>query len=124
MAAADVAAGIYPARTDRGGSGMSTTSAHACPGWCVADHAHEDDGGRVRHRGATVTVPGIAVRGTPPHEARGVEVLIELHADDADPLVAVYIGDGEDGIDLSTETASRVVRRLIETLRAAGASPV
>jgi hypothetical protein len=53
-----------------------------------------------------------------------VELLIELHADDGDPMVAVYIGDGEEGLDLTTETAARVVRRLIETLHTAGAAPI
>jgi hypothetical protein len=95
-----------------------------CPAWCVADHPAEDEGGRRRHRGQTATVPGIALRGTAPHDAHGVELLVELHADDGDPLVAVYIGDGVEGIDLTTETASRLVRRLIETLAAAGAAPV
>jgi hypothetical protein len=102
---------------------MSQPTTRACPEWCVADHDIDDDAG-VRHRGATVAVPGIAIRGTAPHDARGVELLIELHADDADPVVAVYIGDGVDGIDVTTETAARLVRRLIETLRQAGAAPV
>lgn len=95
-----------------------------CPPWCVADHAAEDEGGRPRHRAATTMVPGIAIRGTPPHDAHGVELLIELHADDGDPVVAVYIGDGVAGIDITTETAARLVRRLNETLRAAGAAPL
>jgi hypothetical protein len=90
----------------------------------VADHATEDEGDRIRHRGATVVVPGIAIRGTPPHDTHGVEVLVELHADDGDPVVGVYIGDGVDGIDLTTETAARLIRRLNETLRAAGAAPL
>lgn len=95
-----------------------------CPPWCVADHAAEDGRGRRRHRGATVTVPGIALRSAPPHDVHGVELLIELHAEHGDPVVAVYIGDGEDGIDITTETAARVVRRLIETLHTAGAAPI
>ncbi|MEO8262770.1 MAG: hypothetical protein ABI566_09390 [Pseudolysinimonas sp.] len=95
-----------------------------CPAWCVADHSVDDEGGRRRHRGATVTVAGIAIRGGPPHDVRAVELLIELHANDADPLVAIYIGDGEEGLDLTTETASRLVRRLIETLQTAGAAAV
>lgn len=103
---------------------MTRTRQRACPEWCVADHAAEDEGGSVRHRGATVVVPGLAIRNTAPHDVRGVELLIELHADDSDPVVAVYIGDGTDGIDLTTETAARLVRRLIETLREAGAAAV
>jgi hypothetical protein len=95
-----------------------------CPAWCVADHAAEDEGGRRRHRGATVTLTGIALRVAPPHDVHGVELLIELHADDGDPLVAVYIGDGVEGLDLTTETAARLVRRLIETLQTAGAAAV
>ena len=94
-----------------------------CPAWCVADHEAEDDGPR-RHRGATVTVPGIAIRTAAPHDVHAVELLIELHADDADPLVAIYIGDGEEGLDLTTETASRLVRRLIETLQTVGSAAV
>jgi hypothetical protein len=97
---------------------------NACPAWCVADHVADDEGGRLRHRGATVTLPGIAVRTGAPHDIRAIELLIELHADDGDPLVAIYIGDGDDGLDLTTETAARLVRRLIETLQTAGAGAV
>jgi hypothetical protein len=103
---------------------MHQPDPRTCPVWCVADHAREDEDGRRRHRGTTITVPGIAVRGAPPHDVHGVELLIELHADDGDPMVAVYIGDGEEGLDLTTETAARVVRRLIETLHTAGAAPI
>jgi len=103
---------------------MHQPNPSTCPDWCVADHAIDDDPGTRRHRGATVTIPGIALRGHPPHDVHGVELLIELHADDGDPLVAVYIGDGEDGLDVTTETAARLVRRLIETLHAAGAAPI
>jgi hypothetical protein len=87
----------------------------------VADHDAEDEAGRSRHRGRTSVVPGIAIQLGPPHEARGVELLLELHADEGDPMVAVYIGDGEQGLDLTTETAARLVRRLDEVLRAGGA---
>lgn len=103
---------------------MTPAHQRACPTWCVAAHDTDDEGGRLRHRGATLTVPGIAIRGGPPHEAYAVELLVELHADDADPVVAVYIGDGVEGLDLTTETTARLVRRLIETLRAAGATAV
>lgn len=96
----------------------------ACPAWCVADHRVEDEHGTVRHRGATVSIPGIAIRGSVPHDVHGIELLVELHADDADPVVAVYIGDGSEGIDITTETAGRLVRRLIDVLREAGAAAV
>jgi hypothetical protein len=103
---------------------MTDPKRRACPPWCVARHSAEDEGGHRRHRSETVSVPGIAIRAAPPHDAHGVELLIELHADDADPVVAVYIGDGTDGIDITTETAARLVRRLIESLDAAGAAAV
>jgi len=93
----------------------------SCPPWCVADHALDEEGGTLRHRGPTTVVPGIALSSSPPHEAQAVELLIEVHADDGDPLVAVYIGDGVDGLDLTTETAGRLVRRLVEVLRTSGA---
>ncbi|HTL40944.1 MAG TPA: hypothetical protein VL294_05690 [Pseudolysinimonas sp.] len=96
----------------------------ACPAWCIADHTAEADGGPLRHRGQTIAVPGFAIRGEPPHDVHGVEVLIELHADEPEGLVAVYIGDGTEGIDLSTDTAARVVFRLIDTLRDAGTAPL
>jgi len=99
---------------------MQQPYARSCPSWCVADHTVEDEGSRPRHRGTTVVVPGIAIRPEPPYDAHGVELLIELHASEGDPAVAVYIGDGVHGIDLSTETATRLVRRLAETLREAG----
>lgn len=99
---------------------MHQTEPSTCPSWCVADHTTEDEHGRRRHRGATVTLPGIGIRSVPPHDTHGVELLIELHADDSDPVVAVYIGDGHDGLDLTIETAERLVRRLTETLHGAG----
>lgn len=102
---------------------MQSQSRRTCPEWCVADHAVEDEDGVRRHRGPTAVIPGIALVGVP-RRAEAVELLVELHADDGDPLVAVYIGDGERGIDVSTETAARLVRRLIETLRTAGAAPI
>jgi hypothetical protein len=92
-----------------------------CPDWCIADHDAEDDGGRRHHRSATTVVPGIAREAAPPHDTRAVEVLIEVHCDDGDPLIAVYIGDGIDGIDLAVETAQRLVHRLTEVLRGVGA---
>lgn len=101
---------------------MQQPHRRTCPEWCVADHAAEDEGPVRRHRGATSVVPGIAFRGTPPHDAHGIELLVELHAEDGDPVVAVYIGDGVEGIDLTTETAVRLVRRLNEALRAAGSA--
>jgi hypothetical protein len=103
---------------------MTRGRTRACPPWCVTDHEAEDEAGDVRHRSASVMVPGIALRNTPPHDVHAVELLIELHSDEADPVVAVYIGDGTDGIDITTETAGRLVRRLIETLREAGAAAI
>lgn len=103
---------------------MARPSKRVCPPWCVADHDTEDERGAIRHRGSTVSIPGIAIRGTAPHDAHAIELLIELHADDADPVVAVYIGDGVEGIDITTETAGRLVRRLIDALREAGAAAI
>ena len=65
-----------------------------CPPWCVADHAAEDGRGRRRHRGATVTVPGIALRSAPPHDVHGVELLIELHAENPD-FATIVVEPGE-----------------------------
>lgn len=92
-----------------------------CPDWCVADHAADDEGGPLRHRTATTVVPGIALSTTAPHVARAVELLIEVHAVEGDPLVAVYIGDGVEGIDVTVETAQRLVGQLSRALAAAGA---
>jgi hypothetical protein len=71
-----------------------------------------------------VVVPGIGVGDGTPLRAAAMELLIELHADDADPMVGVYIGDGYHGIDITVETATRLVRRLVETLRTAGVEPL
>jgi hypothetical protein len=103
---------------------MGPDRRRTCPAWCVADHTHEDEGGAPRHRGATVVVPGIAIGDGTPHHAVEVQLLIELHADDVDPMVGVYIGDGYQGIDVTVETATRLVRRLVETLRTAGVEPL
>jgi len=102
---------------------MPQPTLRTCPEWCVADHVADDEGGRLRHRSATTVVPGIDVDPAPPHEARAVELLIELHADDGDPLVAIYIGDGVNGVDLAVETAERLVRRITEVLHTSGTRP-
>jgi hypothetical protein len=101
---------------------MSRDDRRTCPPWCVADHPAEDEGGRRHHRGETVVVPGIAIQPGVTREVASIELLIELHVDEGDPVVGIYIGDGENGIDVTTETAERLVRRLVETLRAAGAA--
>jgi hypothetical protein len=97
---------------------MHGQTRRTCPAWCVADHDADDEGGRLRHRSETTVVAGIALDSAPPHEAHAVELLIEMHGLDGDPLVAVYIGDGVDGIDLAVETAERLVRRVTEVLSA------
>jgi hypothetical protein len=100
---------------------MSRQHRPSCPPWCIADHPREDEGGKVRHRGKTSVVTGVAFGDRPPHAVESIELLIELHADDGDPVVGVYIGDGLGmGFDVTTETASRLVRRLVETLHSAG----
>ena len=101
---------------------MQRQTRGSCPGWCVADHAADDEGGLVRHRSATSVVPGVALNLAPPHEERAIELLIEVHAQAGDPVVAVYIGDGVDGLDLTLETADRLVTRLGEVLRASRAA--
>jgi hypothetical protein len=101
---------------------MSRASTGNCPEWCVSQHDVEDEG-TVRHRGPTLAVPGVAIRGVAPHDTHGIEVLLELHAEGGDAVAAVYIGDGVEGIDVSVETAARLVQPLIETLRQAGVAP-
>ena len=99
---------------------MSRYDRRSCPPWCVADHADEDDPGTARHRSQTLVVPGISIRSTERRTVESTEILIELHAEDGDPVVGVYIGDGHsEGLDITTETADRLVRGLIETLRKA-----
>jgi hypothetical protein len=103
------------------GRGMNDSDRRSCPSWCVAEHDTEDEGGRRRHRGPTLSVPGVALRASPPHDVRPVELLIEMHADDDGAPVAVYIGDGVDGVDVTAETAERLVESLAEALRQAAA---
>jgi hypothetical protein len=103
---------------------MGRDRPRTCPAWCVADHTHEDEGSTPRHRGVTAVVPGIATGDGTPLPAASVELLIELHSDGADPMVGVYIGDGYHGIDITVETATRLVGRLVETLRTAGVEPL
>jgi hypothetical protein len=103
---------------------MSRDDRRRCPQWCVADHADEDELGGARHRSQTVVVPGIAIRSGPRRSVESIEILIELHAEEGDPVVGVYVGDGQrDGLDITTETADRLVRRLIDALKLAGALP-
>ena len=101
---------------------MSRDDRRRCPPWCVADHAAEDDAGAAaRHRSETVVVPGIAIRGGRRRTVESIEILIEVHAEEGDPVVGVYVGDGADaGLDLTTETAERLVRRLGDALRMTG----
>ncbi|HWH25225.1 MAG TPA: hypothetical protein VNT53_01090 [Pseudolysinimonas sp.] len=88
-----------------------TDSDDSCPPWCVADHRVEDERGRHRHRGATAAVAGV-VRG--PHgDAESAELLLELHHDDPQQPIWVFVGDGERvGFDMSFETATQLHRRL------------
>lgn len=101
---------------------MSRDHGRRCPPWCIADHAAEDDAGAAaRHRSETIVVPGIAIRSGRRRTVESIEILIEVHADDGDPVVGVYVGDGEEGgLDLTTETAERLVRRLGDALRMVG----
>jgi hypothetical protein len=99
---------------------MSRYDRRSCPPWCVADHADEDDPGTARHRSQTVVVPGISIRSGERRTVESIEILIELHAEEGDPVVGVYIGDGHrEGLDITTETADRLVRALIDALRTA-----
>jgi hypothetical protein len=51
-----------------------------------------------------------------------IELLIEVHTEDGDPVVGVYLGDGVSvGLDVTTETAERLVRRLGDALALTGA---
>ena len=101
---------------------MSRDDRRRCPPWCVADHASEDEPGTpARHRSETVIVPGIAIRSAAGRTVESIEILIEVHADEGDPVVGVYVGDGEaGGLDITTETAERLVRRLEDALRLTG----
>ena len=103
---------------------MSRDDRRSCPPWCVADHADEDESGTPRHRSETVVVPGIAIRSGEGRTVESIEILIELHSEAGDPVVGVYIGDGQGrGLDITTETADRLVRRLTDALQEAGAIP-
>ena len=103
---------------------MSRDDRRSCPPWCVADHAAEDDDSAPRHRSETVVVPGIAIRPGVRRTVESIEILIELHAEDGDPVVGVYVGDGQTrGLDVTLETADRLVRRLIEVLHQPRAAP-
>jgi hypothetical protein len=90
----------------------------------VADHDSEDEPGvPARHRSETVVVPGIAIRNAGRRTVESIEILIEVHADEGDPVVGVYVGDGtRGGLDITTETAERLVRRLGDALRLAGSA--
>jgi hypothetical protein len=103
---------------------MSRDDRRMCPPWCVADHADEDEGSVYRHRSETAVVPGLALRPGTRRAVEAIEILIEVHADNGDPVVGVYVGDGEQhGLDITVETADRLVRRLSEVLRSAETSP-
>ena len=103
---------------------MSRDDRRWCPSWCVADHAAEDDAwSPVRHRTETVVVPGISIRPDTNRTVESIEILIEIHAEDGDPVVGVYIGDGTTrGLDVTAETAERLVRRLADALLLLGAA--
>ena len=103
---------------------MSRDDRRLCPAWCVADHAEEDDIGAPRHRSETVVVPGIAIRPGAGRSVEPIEILIEVHAEVGDPVVGVYVGDGQrNGLDITTETAERLVRRLTDALQQTGCVP-
>lgn len=103
---------------------MSRDDRRRCPPWCVADHAAEDDAtAPARHRSETIVVPGISIRSDARRTVESIEILIEVHTEDGDPVVGVYIGDGTSaGLDVTTETAERLVRRLGDALQLVGAA--
>jgi hypothetical protein len=103
---------------------MSRDDRRRCPTWCVADHAAEDDAlSPARHRSETVVVPGISIRPEAGSTVDAIEILIEVHTEDGDPVVGVYIGDGTTrGLDVTTETAERLVRRLGDALQLTAAA--
>ena len=104
---------------------MSRDDRHRCPPWCAADHSAEDDAhSPVRHRSETVVVPGIAIGGGARRTVESIEILIEVHTEEGDPVVGVYIGDGKQGgLDITAETAERLVRRLGDALRLVSRRP-
>ena len=68
-------------------------------------------------------MPGIAIRSDARRTVESIEILIEVHTEDGDPVVGVYIGDGTSaGLDITTETAERLVRRLGDALQLVGAA--
>jgi histidine ammonia-lyase len=101
---------------------MSRDDRRRCPPWCVADHDAEDDAGTpARHRSETVVVPGISIRSEARRTVESIEILIEVHTEEGDPVVGVYVGDGtRTGLDITTETAERLHRRLGDALRMVG----
>lgn len=93
---------------------MSRRPGHACPAWCVADHATEDDPGVVAHRGTTRIVPAV-LEGRSPEGPYTAELYVEIsRRNDDDPWV--YVGDGWSGFSLTAESAARLAAALAEVL--------
>ena len=91
---------------------MSRRPGPACPAWCVADHASEDDPAIARHRGATRIVPAV-LEGRPPDGPYPAELYVETsQRNDETPWV--YLGDGWSGFSLSPESAARLSAALAD----------
>lgn len=102
------------------------TEAPPCPSWCVRDHADQDPDDQL-HEGHTRLLGAITLERSPgeaPNNITRHAVATELtttryqYPDDPDEWI--YIGDGLHGLDLSIESARRLVRIVDRVVEATG----
>ena len=91
----------------------------ACPAWCISHNADTPDKANDHLHEATPTiVPCIALErttdeaGTIHHHPTGTELILVRYQYPLDSDSWLYIGDGSRGLDISLESARRLVGAL------------
>lgn len=94
------------------------TEAPSCPSWCIRNHADQDPDDHL-HEGHTRLLAAITLErssGEAPNtilrQAIATELTITRYQYPDDPDEWIYIGDGTHGLDLSLESARRLVQSL------------
>ena len=119
-----------PTPADPTATSSSHPSTHAevppCPSWCVRDHADQDPADQL-HEGHTRLVGAITLERSPGEAPNSIvrhavatELAITRYQYPDDPDEWIYIGDGHHGLDLSIESARRLVRIVDRVVEATG----
>lgn len=99
----------------------------SCPAWCIGHDAGAAGGDDNHlHEATPARVPGIALErttdeaGTIHHHPTATELTLVRYQYPHDSDTWLYIGDGSHGLDISLESARRLVRVLARYVEDAG----